>query len=65
MDIQTLSTMIAQSSLKQNVSTLALKSSMNQMKTQGADIINLIASSENSNSATKPASIGNIVDFYA
>jgi hypothetical protein len=65
MDILSLSTAMSQDKVRQQASVSLLKSSMDTMKTAGADMVKLIASSTSPNSSMNSEGVGTKVDLYA
>jgi hypothetical protein len=65
MDIAALSTAMAQNNVRQQASVSLLKSSMNSMKTAGADLVSLITSGSVPDPSSNPAGVGTKVNVYA
>jgi hypothetical protein len=64
MDIESLSTAMSQDNVRQQASVSLLKSSMDMMKTAGADMIKLIASGTVPDSSSNPDGVGTKIDLY-
>ncbi|HAH63221.1 MAG TPA: hypothetical protein DCL73_14120 [Treponema sp.] len=65
MDISSLSTAMSQDNVRQQASVSLLKSSIDMMKTAGADMVNLIASGSTPESSMNPDGVGTKIDLYA
>ncbi|MCI1208849.1 MAG: YjfB family protein [Treponema sp.] len=67
MDIQSFSTAMAQHNVQQQASVFLLRSSLNLMKTQGTEVIDLVSTGtdQNTNYSQNPAGVGTVVDVYA
>lgn len=62
MDVESLSTVMSQSSVEQQASVAVLKQSMDMTKTEGEGVVQLI---EKSVAAPLPKDTGNLVDLFA
>ncbi|MCK9171573.1 MAG: YjfB family protein [Treponema sp.] len=65
MNILALSTAMSQDNVREQASVSLLKSSMDMMKTTGADMVKLIASGSVPSSTVNPDGVGTNVDLYA
>jgi hypothetical protein len=67
MDIQSFSTARVQHNVQQQASVFLLRSSLNLMKMQGTEVIDLVSTGtdQNTNYSQNPAGVGTVVDVYA
>lgn len=58
---------MAQHNVQQQASVFLLRSSLNLMKTQGTEVIDLVSTGtdQNTNYSQNPAGVGTVVDVYA